>query len=60
MKEKKIIFTIEVDVGGDTEKQIIKNIRVVRTAIKAGVKIIKNVKITRIHNKEVLSWVTQV
>ena len=52
METKKVVFIVEADVQGGHEKEIVKKIRAVRSAVKTGVNSIKGVKATRISNKD--------
>ena len=52
MENRKVVFIVEADVSGERQKEILKKIRAVRSAVKAGVNSIKGVKITRIANKD--------
>lgn len=52
METKKVVFIVEADVQGGHEKEIVKKIRAVRSAVKTGVNSIEGVKATRILNKD--------
>jgi hypothetical protein len=52
METKKVIFVVEANVSGERQKEIIKKIRAVRSAVKIGVNSIEGVKATRIANKD--------
>ena len=52
METRKVIFIVEADVSGERQKEIIKKIRAVRSAVKTGVNSIEGVKATRISNKD--------
>lgn len=52
METRKVVFIVEADVQGERQKEIIKKIRAVRSAVKNGVNSIAGVKTTRIQNKD--------
>lgn len=52
MEKRKVVFIVEADVSGERQKEIIKKIRAVRSAVKTGVNSIEGVKATRIANKD--------
>jgi len=52
MKKRKVIFTIEVDIKGRDKKELLKKTREARKVIKTGVNSVKDVKATRITNKD--------
>jgi len=53
MEKKKFVFIIEVDVKGKGPRGVVKKIREARKIIKAEINLLKDIKITRITNKEV-------